>query len=143
MGKSMNRSRASLVLASLCQLIAVQGLVAQESASPNDALADLQQTAIAAGASTAAHWGWEEGKYVSWSSHTNRLIPVYVLGGGLDAYRGAASPYRDADQLQRLYGQTPAKTLNPAADYFDQTNVFDLQRSRDPRRQAVRVPRDF
>ncbi len=82
------------------------------------------------------HWGWEADKYELWGTHSNRLIPVYTFGTrgageriDLNSYAGDHSPYRRAEELQRLYGQVPHGTLNPQADYCDQTNIADLQRA--------------
>ena len=104
---------------------------AQESTTTTtpDSLARLQGEAAEKGASEAAYWGWRPDEYITWSNHTNRLIPIYVFGAELDAFRGQKSPYRSEQALQRLYGRVPPGTLNPAADYLDQTNVFDLQKS--------------
>ena len=66
-------------------------------------------------------------RYAAWSNHSNRLIPVYTFGMALDAVHGAASVYRDEGRLTRLYGRLPDHTLDPAAEYFDQTDVFRLQ----------------
>ena len=82
------------------------------------------------------HWGWEADKYQLWGTHSNRLIPVYTYGTrgageGIDliSYTGERSPYRSAEELQRLYGQVPHGTLNSQAYYLDQTNIADLQRA--------------
>jgi len=79
-------------------------------------------------------WGPEPGTYRSWEHHTNRLIPVYTFGtagGGpgvdLDTYEGANSVYRSAERLAALYGYLPDATLNPGADYFDQTDLYRIQ----------------
>ncbi|HEY2252196.1 MAG TPA: alkaline phosphatase, partial [Planctomycetaceae bacterium] len=68
--------------------------------------------------------------------HTNRLIPVYTFGTrgaakGIDltGYTGANSAYRSADALRRIYGKAPTDTLNPEADYLDQTDLAALQRA--------------
>jgi alkaline phosphatase len=82
------------------------------------------------------HWGSDPANYVQWGKHSNKLIPVYAFGTAgagegidLESYRGARSPYRSESALRRLYGRVPAATLNPAAEYFDQTNVYDIQRA--------------
>ena len=42
--------------------------------------------------------------------------------------RGPKSVYRDAAALEALYGRLPDHTLEPQADYFDQTDIHRLQR---------------
>lgn len=105
-------------------------------ASAADPLRELQAAAIQAGRSDVAHWGPDSEKYISWSSHTNRLIPVYTFGTrgageGIDlgSYAGANSPYRSEEKLKAIYGFLPTHTLNPQAEYFDQTNLGELQRA--------------
>lgn len=100
----------------------------------NDWVRDLQTQAIQNGKSEFGHWGTDPAKYTAWSSHSNRLIPVYTFGtkeaGGkveLASYQGCQSAYRSEKELQRIYGRMPEKTLNPAAEYLDQTNIYDLQ----------------
>jgi alkaline phosphatase len=92
-----------------------------------DHLRDLQTAAAKAGKADWGHWGVDITKYVSWSSHSNRLIPIYTFGIGLDEFRGKNSPYRDLKRIEQLYGYDPQGTLNDEADYFDQTDVARLQ----------------
>jgi alkaline phosphatase len=63
------------------------------------------------------------------TSHSNRLIPVYVFGkkANLGSVTGANSRYRNADQVRALYGFLPANTLNPDADYADQSDLYRVQ----------------
>jgi len=96
----------------------------------------LQTDAVEKKSAEFGHWGWEKDNYLRWATHSNRLIPVYTfgtLGGGngvdLTSYTGASSPYRSEKALQRLYGYLPPRTLNPSADYLDQTNIFDIQKA--------------
>jgi len=105
-----------------------------------DHIRDLQIAAIEANKADFGHWGHDPANYKHWGSHTNRLIPVYTFGtltsGGsnekflpvdLRNFNGANSAYRDEAKLKRLYGRVPAHTLNPQAEYLDQTNIYDLQ----------------
>ncbi len=92
-----------------------------------DRVRHMQVAAEAAGHAPWGHWGDQPGRYAAWSNHSNRLIPVYTFGMPLDAVRGAASVYRDEGRLTRLYGRLPDHTLDPAAEHFDQTDVFRLQ----------------
>lgn len=107
--------------ASLIALIVV-------AATPADEIRDLQSAAVQNGSATWGHWGPNSQKYSSWTSHSNRLIPLYSFGMDLSAVRGEHSVYRDRQRLQKLYGYEPEGTLNPKADYFDQTDVYRLQR---------------
>jgi alkaline phosphatase len=102
----------------------------------SDYIRDLQSQAIEAGKSTVGYWGTQPDKYITWSSHSNRLIPVYSYGtknepNGISqsAYQSVNSPYRSEEALKRIYGRVPDQTLNPSAEYFDQTNLFDMQKA--------------
>jgi alkaline phosphatase len=97
------------------------------SLRPTDRFARLQWDATHSGTAPWGHWGDQPGHYISWSNHSNRLIPVYTFGIGLDGVAGEQSPYRSEDRLRAIYGRLPEHTLNPAADYFDQTDVHTLQ----------------
>ncbi len=92
-----------------------------------DVIRDLQRTAEEQGVASWGHWGDSPDRYVSWSNHSNRLIPVYTFGVDLSAHAGPKSIYRDEARLRELYGYLPGDTLNPDADYFDQTDIFRLQ----------------
>src|SRR5262249_34951529 len=58
--------------------------------------------------------------------HTNRLVPFYVFGKKADvsAVTGKNSVYRDAERLKALYGAEPQNTLNPDAEYADQSDFY-------------------
>jgi len=95
----------------------------------------IQSRAVWLGRSSVAHWGTDPENYSQWTSHTNRLIPVYTFGTrgagpgvNLRSYSGAHSVYRTSDGLLRLYGRLPQNTCNPQADYLDQTDLARLQR---------------
>ncbi len=64
------------------------------------------------------------GVFSNHTSHSNRLIPFYTFGRKLDPteYTGANSPYRDAEKIRALYGFVPKNTLNPRAEYCDQSD---------------------
>ena len=111
-------------------------LVAATGAFGGDFLHDLQRDAIQQVHSKAAHWGWDPLVYTLSRTHSNRLIPVYTFGtkgagGGmdLDHFTGANSLYRSQEKITRLYHRLTRHTHNPAADYLDQTNIFDIQRT--------------
>jgi alkaline phosphatase len=111
-----------------CRSAAAQPAAAPApAASAVDRVRLLQCEAEVSGAAAWGHWGDQPGRYVSWSNHSNRLIPVYTFGIGLDAVAGANSIYRDQSRLTKLYGRLPDHSLNPAADYFDQTDIYTLQ----------------
>ena len=92
-----------------------------------DHVRDLEREAEQSGRALWGHWGILPDRYVEWSNHSNRLIPVYAFGTALDAVSGSNSVYRSAERLERLYGRLPDGTLNPDAAYFDQTDVHRLQ----------------
>ena len=92
-----------------------------------DRIREMQAAAEIDGRAAWGHWGDQPDRYVSWSNHSNRLIPVYTFGMTLADVSGTNSPYRDEHRLRELYGRDPAGTLNPQADYFDQTDVQRLQ----------------
>lgn len=64
------------------------------------------------------------------TGHSNRLIPAYVFGRKADlrSVAGANSVYRDRDRLAKLYGSLPPHTHNPGADYFDQSDLYRVQK---------------
>ncbi len=120
--------RSSYVLGGML-LASVFGAAAQA-----DHLRDLQNNAMNAGKAEFGYWGTNPNSYVTWSSHSNRLIPVYTYGTldageGIDlrSYAGPKSPYRDEDRLRKIYGRLPESTRHPDAEYLDQTNIYDLQ----------------
>ena len=101
-----------------------------------DYLKELQKSAVTAGVSPFGHWGITPKNYLEWSSHSNRLIPVYAFGTkgsgkGIDllSYSGESSPYRDPAKVQALYGYLPEGTVDPTADWMDQTNIYDIQKA--------------
>ena len=100
---------------------------AARPAPTTDRVREMQAAAERTGRAGWGHWGDRPGVYAAWSNHSNRLIPVYTFGLSLESVAGAKSVYRDADGLERLYGRLPEGTLNPSADYFDQTDVHRLQ----------------
>ncbi|QDV27396.1 alkaline phosphatase [Aureliella helgolandensis] len=119
--RTKNLRRHGLAIALLSCLAAPSALHAK------DPIADLQAEAITTGKAEFGHWGPNKDKYSSWTTHSNRLIPVYSFGGNLDQVSGENSVYRSAEGLTKLYGTLPPETLNPQAEYFDQTDVYRLQ----------------
>jgi alkaline phosphatase len=99
-----------------------------EDASHEDHVRQLQSDAVRTGHAAWGHWGPDAERYSAWFSHSNRLIPVYSFGITLDDVAGEKSVYRDSARLTKLYGHEPAGTLNPTANYFDQTDIYRLQK---------------
>ncbi|WP_337176113.1 alkaline phosphatase [Paludisphaera sp.] len=58
-------------------------------------------------------------------SHSNRQIPVYTWGtkADLGLIMGPASSYRDPEKLRAIYGFLPENTVNPEAEYADQSDI--------------------
>ena len=96
-------------------------------ATAADFVKQLQQEAVQKKTATWGHWGPNPRTYSSWTSHSNRLIPVYTYGVGLQHISGVNSMYRDEAKIRALYGYLPDETLNPQADYFDQTDIYKVQ----------------
>ena len=97
------------------------------AARPADRFARLQWEATHTGSAPWGHWGDQPRQYISWSNHSNRLVPVYTFGIGLDGVAGEKSPYRNEARLRKIYGRLPDHTFNPEAEYFDQTDVHAIQ----------------
>ncbi len=95
----------------------------------DDFLRDMQTQAIESNSANWGHWGANRSKFSSWTTHSNRLVPVYTFGISLESVRGERSVYRDAAGLEALYGRVPESTVDANADYFDQTDVYRLQQA--------------
>lgn len=96
----------------------------------------IQARAIEDDKASFGFWGTDPDKYTGWTSHSNRLIPVYAFGSkgsgdgvDLDSYTGPKSIYRSEAKVEALYGYIPEKTVNAEAVWMDQTNVADMQRA--------------
>jgi alkaline phosphatase len=114
----------------------VLGTASPANAAEKDFIRDLQTAAVKSGESSFGHWGIDPKNYTAWATHTNRLVPVYTYGTcgagrGIDltSYIGPNSAYRSERALRRIYGYLPTNTVNPNADYMDQTDVAALQRA--------------
>ena len=116
-----------LLVCSFVTLLGVVSIPAQES--NEDRLRQFQFQATVLGKSDWIHWGDQKGTYSNWTSHSNRLIPVYSYGLSLESVQGANSCYRDESRLKEIYQTDPIDTLNPKAEYFDQTDIYRLQKS--------------
>jgi len=93
-----------------------------------DFLRELQLNAIEADHADWGHWGSQPEKFTQWKNHSNRLVPVYTFGIDLESVKGKHSVYRDEQALVKIYGELPDETLNPTAEYFDQTDIYGLQK---------------
>ncbi|TWU45868.1 Alkaline phosphatase 4 precursor [Novipirellula aureliae] len=111
---------AFVLAANACQHVPVQAA---------DPIAKMQVDAVTTRQADWGYWGPNPKTYSSWKTHSNRLIPVYTFGIDLNAVSGENSLYRDAAAIEKLYGFLPDKTHNPEAEYFDQTDVYRLQKS--------------
>jgi alkaline phosphatase len=126
-GTSSNGKRAASTVMAVATMVLSATAQAADVPAP-DPIRDMQAAAEATGEAPWGYWGDTPGKYVSWSNHSNRLIPVYTFGMTLEAVAGPKSVYRDESRLREIYGFLPEHTFNPQADYFDQTDVYRLQR---------------
>lgn len=103
-------------------------VVSAQDSTRTDYLQELQSLAVSTRNASWAHWGPNARTYSSWTSHSNRLIPLYSFGIDLNSVRGQHSIYRSEESLKAIYDTVPEATLNPTADYFDQTDVYQLQK---------------
>src|SRR5262245_39894958 len=122
------RLKPELQLAAASLLILSVVAATGAGAAEQDFVRPLPAAAIAKDQSPLGHWGPDAKTYAAWKTHTNRLVPVYTYGTrgagrGIDlaSYTAANSAYRSEKTLQRIYGRVPGNSLNPAADYMDQT----------------------
>ncbi len=107
--------------------LAIALLTLTASAQTPDPIAELQSQAVKTNISTWGHWGPNPDKYSSWTTHSNRLVPAYIFGGDFGSVAGENSVYRRADAVENLFGYLPDETVNPQADYFDQTDICRIQ----------------
>ena len=96
-------------------------------AAQAQSISEMQREAAESRVASWAHWGPETDRYSSWGTHSNRLVPIYTFGGNLKSVSGMNSVYRDTDGVEQLYGVVPKNTVNPNAEYLDQTDVQKLQ----------------
>ncbi len=102
-------------------------LLAMNISARADHIKDLQTQAKASGQAEWGYWGGSPDVYFGWKTHSNRLIPVYIYGQTLASVSGKNSLYRDPAKVTALFEQLPKDTVNPDAEYFDQTDIFRLQ----------------
>ena len=102
-------------------------LQAQQAQEADDYLRDLQKAAVETEESNWIHWGDKLGTFTNWKQHSNRLIPVYTFGMMLDSVKDKKSAYRSKKKIKALYNNESEGSLNKKAQYFDQTQLYDLQ----------------
>ncbi len=119
---TITRRRLHLLAAALL----IAGPASADEAQDLDPMRTLQKQAVFEGRATWGHWGVSRGRYSTWISHSNRLVPLYVYGTKLPNVKRSA--YRSAAKLAALYGQVPHHTLNKRATYFDQALIHRLQK---------------
>ncbi len=102
----------------------------------DDPLREIQKAGIENAQSPVMYWGTDPHTFSNWTNHSNRLIPVYAFGTkgagegiDLESYQGEHSPYRSEAALKKIYGRLPEHTLNPNAEYFDQSNIGEIQKT--------------
>ena len=116
-------------------LVLTLALAAPGLATAQDALKQLQTEAIARKGEKidrVFHFG-SQGPgdvFSNHTSHSNRLIPVYTFGRKIDlgSVTGSNSLYRDAAKVRALYGFLPERTVNPEAEYADQSDLYRVQK---------------
>jgi len=133
---SIRQGTAGIVwfILALLTILAAETRSGEQTSQP-DRLKELQTAYIAnAGQKLTRvyHFGSQGpgNVFSNHTSHTNRLVPVYVFGRKIDlgSVTGQNSRYRDAEKIRALYGVLPANTLNPRAIYADQSDLFRVQK---------------
>jgi alkaline phosphatase len=113
----------------------IAGLGSPVSGGEPDRLKALQTEYVANYAQKTArayHFGSQGAGDVfsNHTSHSNRLVPVYLFGrkGDLRSVMGENSRYRDAGKIKETYGFLPENTVNPRAVYADQSDLYRVQK---------------
>ena len=101
----------------------------------SDLLSELQTRYVASAKerqSRVYHFGSQGagGVFSNHTSHSNRMVPVYVFGkkADLGAVMGENSRYRDPEKIKQVYGFLPENTVNPRAVYADQSDLYRVQK---------------
>lgn len=116
-------------------LLAVIALASALPAGAQDRLRTLQEEAVARKGEKRArayHFG-SQGPgdvFSNHASHSNRMVPVYAFGRKVDlgSVTGANSRYRTAEGVRPLFGVVPPNTVNPEAEYADQSDLYKVQK---------------
>jgi alkaline phosphatase len=93
-----------------------------------DVMREMQHDAVKKLQADWGYWGSAPNRYSTWMNHSNRLIPIYTFGISLDSLHREGSVYTKAESLEKLYGKVPEGTLVEQASYYDQTDVYRLQK---------------
>ncbi len=114
------------------------------NANAGDHLRDLQQQAVETRNSDWGYWGADPGTYSTWTSHSNRLIPVYSFGIDLKRRSGENSVYCDPKGLKRPYGSPPEgdRNLTPRTSIRRTSTGCRSRLSPVERQYPVRLRRD-
>ena len=90
---------------------------ARPASGQGDPLREIQKAGVENQQSPVMYWGTDPHKFSNWTSHSNRLIPVYAFGTkgagegiDLESYQGENSPYRSEAALGKFTAGFP-KTL--------------------------------
>ena len=137
--RSVARSRAWALLLGSMLAPASWPVEVWAQAPPQVQVSDLLkklQTRYAASASAKEprvfHFGSQGAGSVfsNHTSHTNRLVGVYVFGrkADLGSVIGENSRYRDAEKIRAAYGVVPENTVNPRAVYADMSDLYRVQK---------------
>ncbi len=110
-------------------------LIAPGLAPADDKLKAIQAQAVARKGDKVSrpyHFGSQGAGDVfsNHTSHSNRLIPIYTFGRKVDLgpVTGPNSAYRDPAKVRALYGFLPERTVNPEAEYADQSDLYRVQK---------------
>ncbi len=123
------------VVARLAVGLGTMLLAASAPAGEPDRIRDLQSACVENASQKIArpyHFG-SQGPgdvFSNHTSHSNRLVPVYAFGRKLDlsAVMGRNSRYRDPGKVKAAFGFLPANTVNPEAEYADQSDLYAVQK---------------
>ncbi|MGO8897776.1 MAG: alkaline phosphatase [Isosphaeraceae bacterium] len=137
--RSVARSRAWALLLGTMLAPASRPVEVWAQAPPQVQATDLLkklQTRYAASASEKEprvfHFGSQGAGSVfsNHTSHTNRLVGVYVFGrkADLGSVMGENSRYRDTEKIRAAYGVVPENTVNPRAVYADMSDLYRVQK---------------
>lgn len=136
--RSKSRSLLLTLGSGLISCVSFLSIIAQDSpksAISNDPVNALQTDAITTKKAKKArtwHFGSQGSGdvYSNHGTHSNRLIPVYAFGSRIQLgdVSGPNSLYRDSARVKALYGYDAPNTTNPKAEYFDQTDLYKVQK---------------
>jgi alkaline phosphatase len=106
----MARSRFVLLLVVVVGLIGLRNLFSATTAATvtkSDFVRDMQKKAMKAKKADWGYWGASAKTFSGWTSHSNRLIPVYTFGMDLSSVAGENSVYRSKERLENCTAICP------------------------------------